>query len=1409
MAEVCEISRDKNNEIQEVYALNKKPSILYHDILTSLNDESPEGKEKALKIWARAYTDGFKKTFGNWELVAEAKTHVNELTGVNRSTFESNPQHFLFEVAVQSLTNLGDEKVVRTYGSNIVRIAEELYPDAKIGQIYKPVISKPLDENGEPLAINVMNSTEKAQFAVKNKEIPDNNKEEANKVYGKIDTINYFETQSKNVKLDESGDISYYTNGTVDNNGQLRKFMRLTDYVRNQFAPEERSKSWSNDPDTWLNKATERVFAKANAELTDKIPYGQATELQSFDEVKSEIKKSYEDSRIRGKILHKMIEGFLKFNDIKHFQEDIDTLRQQSNISEYDLLWFDPNRIKSIMLNLGINSADYNNTDVAFRDNIASELMMVNESLGIGTSNDGLIEHSDGTVSFMDYKTGSKFLADENTQTKMLYSNGLVSPIYDSKLNRAKLELVTRMIMAKMNKPDLRVRDLKIAYISRYYGDQIRNIDTQAHLDYIANNLKVTIKELEKASKDNLVLKEQLTQKRLEYKAMHDAKVFDFHNYQGESNIFDKFQDDETLATLTDPKQKMDWLKNKVANKTRESLIKEHEVTRSTLKNIKTSVIAVLNSVKSTDQSNVETTDKNDISLFASYTLGLRDQKNAFLQSFSQLYETAVDKLFNRTNTLLGEQSDFRKADRALYKEYFQRSGRSQAIGAKVFSYSKGNEIVPINKQGVFDFMYTWKNIGGEPVRIGATYTEQDINAGKITQAQWNYYKESKKVLKEVYEGVRTKVAYTTDRGRNITYGEEYQKNDGFGFKEFEESFLPTIPFQRAEEIAEKNIETGNLNPLKLLGEYFNNYQNRYNLAIQNEDRFNIGVPLKYMSNNFLENDDHSYNVTNAVDIFSRHMIQKLELDDVYDIGESTIAVMADVKDPNNVNRKGKLRLKNAIFALQTHLDQHILGKKRLTTKYTKNEAANKRIDLVIDNIGSFISKNAFWFAPLTSTFNGLFGVFTNGKEGLIGSLSGRLFGDNNAVTMSHMLEASKISGVHQATNLTKQSNIKRQFNEDWEGSYYKDKVNFMTKIFRLNNKDYNYTDASLMLGVHNRIFTGDSAYIAQGLGEDMTNETFVIASMLARKVEVKSVDNLGKEVTNYLKKDGTYTTDSKADNLENMWDIYKYNLNSKEYEYSGPTRFIDKDGQEVKGMTTLETLRIKTYLERLYGAYSPEQKTALERFALGRMLMKFRKFQIMNIKENFTLNSHMKYVGEYKQMFNADMTPKLKDGQPMYDWQSEVMRSRLLVVSSLVGGWLNMKSGKSWEDMSLEEKKQVIRFGQQMVFYGITVALGIGALVPPEDKNKMYVGRLTRLADDLAIISPTTLLKGTTTLDSYPEQLVKLSDAFAKFMNSILTDDIVSTGKYEGDYKGWNTLEDFIPIYHPINQTIKLSQGQ
>src|ERR1044072_73790 len=141
----CTIARDENNNIQVVYAPNREPSLLFSKLVETFQD-----KEQALRVWARAYTNKFKQTFGDWESISEAKQYKDEIkSGLYKMAFDGNTQQVLFEASVQAHSSPAEKKgAIKALGKNIVDIAIRVYPNAKVGDTYKPIVSKPLDING-------------------------------------------------------------------------------------------------------------------------------------------------------------------------------------------------------------------------------------------------------------------------------------------------------------------------------------------------------------------------------------------------------------------------------------------------------------------------------------------------------------------------------------------------------------------------------------------------------------------------------------------------------------------------------------------------------------------------------------------------------------------------------------------------------------------------------------------------------------------------------------------------------------------------------------------------------------------------------------------------------------------------------------------------------------------------------------------------------------------------------------------------------------------------------------------------------------------------------------------------------------------------------------------------------------
>lgn len=117
---------------------------------------APNGNTSNLndKQYKLVRTSAFKKWFGNWEVLAEAKTLSNDIKGVYKLVALNDVEQFLFEISQQANNSKSERSgAIETVGKRIVELALELFPNSKVGDEFIPVVSKVVDDNGEPLIL--------------------------------------------------------------------------------------------------------------------------------------------------------------------------------------------------------------------------------------------------------------------------------------------------------------------------------------------------------------------------------------------------------------------------------------------------------------------------------------------------------------------------------------------------------------------------------------------------------------------------------------------------------------------------------------------------------------------------------------------------------------------------------------------------------------------------------------------------------------------------------------------------------------------------------------------------------------------------------------------------------------------------------------------------------------------------------------------------------------------------------------------------------------------------------------------------------------------------------------------------------------------------------------------------------
>ena len=149
------------NDPEPKFAIVEPSDKLIHQYFETADDEELNDLRRKTK------TPQFRQWFGNWETVKDAVDLAPEIQGTARESFIANPQQALFEIATQVNQNDGSPEnstgaISEIYPQRIIDIAKKLFPTAKAGDVFTPIIGS-LDQNGLPAITDGMYTNAKGE----------------------------------------------------------------------------------------------------------------------------------------------------------------------------------------------------------------------------------------------------------------------------------------------------------------------------------------------------------------------------------------------------------------------------------------------------------------------------------------------------------------------------------------------------------------------------------------------------------------------------------------------------------------------------------------------------------------------------------------------------------------------------------------------------------------------------------------------------------------------------------------------------------------------------------------------------------------------------------------------------------------------------------------------------------------------------------------------------------------------------------------------------------------------------------------------------------------------------------------------------------------------------------------------
>lgn len=778
-------------------------------------------------------------------------------------------------------------------------------------------------------------------------------------------------------------------------------------------------------------------------------------------------------------------------------------------------------------------------------DELAPEIMMFNEDLGIGTTADLVAERKNGSLVLSDYKTGN-FRLEGGRRFK--YGTNPVGSVYDDAIGRASLELAWRAFMMKINDPATIFEKIQVVKVDTFTRIP-KAVEVNLHdcLDIIEDYIRKEKPEL--------------------YDKYKEAGLFDDLNYGGQADSVSELLkqmsglDNKSMIALKSAELEVviNTIKHLEATKNREHL-KMYEQKRDSLFKL----ITELNSIAGA----IPQADSQPMGWMKRYLGNKYSVSDHLMQGAMRFMTSQQNDAYKK---MLLFQKEFSDKIRPVKAEYDAKHGMT-----------KGKEYVKGYNQ--MDF-WSWAWIS----RDMPTGDQGKFLVTKNDTERWMQLSDAQKALiefinktkKELWPLVMGKTLY-----EEPMTGRPKRNKLASNINELDDSWIARIPM-KSSEIAERN--KGGVFSKEYMKHMYHQATAAYHKSnvshVTVEPISDLYVKDKYFGNDeIIASENYSFDIEAAMTAWVENMYTKKYMDPV-------AAYMRALKTHYEVMDAGKF--KHNIGFLEDHIKLDILGEddfqfgrtgiKFPTWDKEKGKWKDKKDWDFIDekqflmSLKNWVTYTTMWFKPVAATFNTALIVILNTKEAMKGSIAKRLGIPEEEINFT----LSDLTGA-----------VADYFEMVKDMSLGKEDDNKLFNIakntrYLADNYDYKIRNDFKMIK-DSRLFDSSHMYILHRIGEDFGNFSMLAAQMRHRKYNTLSETGEKKEIS--------------------LWEGYDSKgewIGGKrgQYEVTSGIR------EDLYGLTDDEVTRMKRVSARIQGGYRQEEKVAIELYVFGKWALQFKKY--------------------------------------------------------------------------------------------------------------------------------------------------------------------------------------------------------
>ena len=991
-------------------------------------------------------------------------------------------------------------------------------------------------------------------------------------------------------------------------------------------------------------------------------------------------------------------------------------------------------------------------------DQMAAEVMIHSDILGIATQVDGLYSHDDNTISLVDWKSGSAFLSDKGTIQPMPYAVGK-DYVGNSKLNQAKLEVALRALIIKEQVPDAKFRNLTVHHIERNnLGKNPYRVDLQEYLGILKEYFKAT-------APDKF--------QQLDAKGLFEYK--NYKNFEAEADlVLTKYKHLPAKDQIPALENEAGLLRNRLNTNNSRNIIED----KRRLGEITAEILMLKDHTKGElDPDTIADSDNSAEGALKAYFGTLANVSNKHIQQYNALFQRS------RKAFLEDKQKERRKADK-LFKdvqsEYYKKNPLKGITRDVVALYSY---------KDVYGFAFKFRddNSVSMPGFYRKTMAEakQELAIGEMSQAQYNLLEYLDNTWRSTWSDVMLNTAYTDRYGKDISYARSIGLIDDGSRKgvvdnngSLSEMFIPRLP----KEMSETGEEySGLLKPLKSLYQKLKIFARRNFTFFEEENYYAYGedqstfnaVKVRYMGGEYsIAGQQHSFNLEKMHADFMVNMYQKKYMDNALAMADglkSFYEAKAEVGQTARYAPVIEMLDKHIVNTLLQELGyrQTILTKRELTIPPLFEGGKAQRINywkalMALKNIAT---AKALWLKVIAGTANGLLITFQTAVNAVGGSVSKRVLKakgldtDDIDFTISDLaFGVGKMAGYY--------ADILNPLADKRDNKMY----NLLQKFNYLpDNYDY-ASDPKELRMTKNSLFRYSNLFFFHAIHEEWGHGVLLAAQM--KKIKMPD----GSSIWDSYNDDGSFK-EFKEDGSRNVRGLRK-----------GRTKAQD---EVISELTAEELNRMYKASTLIHGAYRSWERPAIESYVLGQWFLQFKKYlpailfrEWESRHEDFNLG-YFKYTDE-----NGNRKTETVDGVELdvMEWHSAMHEGRARAMGGTLLAAVGVKTFRSaagrgdyrFSQLSNRDKVGVIGLTSS-AFFSLLLWIALGAYFEDDEENPYY-RRLDYLASDgLQGFNPREVLRTVKNPLAVITQLNNLSDGLGQMIMSGVSGDFTREGKLKG----------------------------